>query len=271
MTHDALMNSIASRFDGEPEFFAAMRQEAYFGYSETAPPSKHMNILEIGAGGCLLSAMLSADGHTIHAVEPISGGFAKSERLLQAVAGLNLPGLNIHRCSIEDLEATTKFDWVIAVNSFEHLPDWKAALTKTYDVLRPGGSAFVLCPNYAFPYESHYGIPIIGSKAITKHLFDRQIRSFDENNDSAGLWNSINMISLPAVRSYCWRAGIPLRTDREISVRMMERLVKDNNFAKRQAAIAPIVGTMKFLGVDRVVSIFQPYMKLIIEKPVGAE
>ena len=48
--------------------------------------------------------------------------------------------------------------------------NWKLYLDKTKDWLKPNGVNIILCPNYSFPYESHFKIPIILNKKIT-HFF----------------------------------------------------------------------------------------------------
>lgn len=56
--------------------------------------------------------------------------------------------------------ADRTFDAVTLWNVLEHLPDGPATLAEVRRVLRPGGHAFVLAPNYAaFRMEAHYHVP----------------------------------------------------------------------------------------------------------------
>lgn len=52
------------------------------------------------------------------------------------------------------------FDAVTCWNLLEHVPDAAALVRQTWQLLRPGGSLFAICPNYfAFRQEAHYLVP----------------------------------------------------------------------------------------------------------------
>lgn len=52
------------------------------------------------------------------------------------------------------------FDVITLWNVLEHVPDYRQLLRETYRLLRPGGYAFMLAPNYcAFRKEAHYHVP----------------------------------------------------------------------------------------------------------------
>ncbi len=51
-------------------------------------------------------------------------------------------------------------DAVTMWNVLEHIADWKSVIAATARMLRPGGVAFVICPNYAaWRQEAHYLVP----------------------------------------------------------------------------------------------------------------
>lgn len=245
-------------------------QEALFGYQECAPSLAQQSILEIGAGPGLLSEMLANDGHCVQAVEPIGSGFSETEAVLRSIESAR-PDIRFHRCGIEDFKTSDRFDLVLAVNSFEHIPDWRGAIEKAYSLLHPGGRAVILCQNYDFPYEGHYGLPVIFGKAFTARIFAKQIAAFDAKWSTHGLWESVNMISLRDVRAFCRQRRIPLKVDAAINVRMVERIFTDPEFAKRQRVLAPLVRAARAVGAHHIAAVLQPYMKLILEKPAGAE
>ncbi len=54
------------------------------------------------------------------------------------------------------------FDTVTMWNVLEHVQDAKRSITEAVRVLKPGGSLFIICPNYAaFRMEAHYNVPWI--------------------------------------------------------------------------------------------------------------
>ena len=57
------------------------------------------------------------------------------------------------------LEGMT-FDAITFWNVIEHIDDYKQVLAKAVELLAPGGTIFILCPNYfAWRPEAHYHIP----------------------------------------------------------------------------------------------------------------
>ena len=65
--------------------------------------------------------------------------------------------------------------------------------------LKENGKCVILCPNYSFPYESHFGVPVIFSKSLTFNIFQRYIKKFEQDNSSNGLWSSLNFVKLKQV------------------------------------------------------------------------
>ena len=75
--------------------------------------------------------------------------------------------IGIRNLRFEDFKPRKKYDIIYSVNVFEHLLDWKLYIDKTKEWLKPQGVNIILCPNYSFPYESHFKIPILLNKEIT--------------------------------------------------------------------------------------------------------
>lgn len=52
------------------------------------------------------------------------------------------------------------FDAATFWNVIEHIDDYQAVLARTAELLKPGGSLYILCPNYAaWRNEAHYQVP----------------------------------------------------------------------------------------------------------------
>ena len=51
-------------------------------------------------------------------------------------------------------------DVVTAWNVLEHMHEYESVLVGAFDMLRPGGALYIVCPNYAaFRQEAHYHVP----------------------------------------------------------------------------------------------------------------
>ena len=139
---------------------------AEFGFSHLKEPissfSANSDILEVGCGSGILLSMLAEEfpQHKFMGVEPFGEGFSSLEELNATVRRL---GVNL---SIESYEEhQSKYDFIYCVNVFEHVRDWQHFLDWASNNLKKNGK--LVFPNYAFPYESHFRIPVTFNKQIT--------------------------------------------------------------------------------------------------------
>lgn len=261
-----------------PAELARIRAEADFGLREIGPAVADLphgaRLLEIGCGTGYLLAQLSGRRPDLDLVglEPIGKGFAKFEATLAGIEAA-FSNLTVHRVPIEDFTLAGEgqgFDLIVSINVFEHLDDWRKAVDRSIELLNPNGRMIVLCPNYAIPYEPHFGIPIILGPGFTRRAFDRRIRRVERQADAEGLWRSLNFITVPELRRHCKSRRIALEFDRGVMARMLERLDTDPEFASRQAAVARLARLLRSLGLAwmsrRLPAVFSPYMKAVLSR-----
>jgi hypothetical protein len=136
----------------------------------------------------------------------------------------------------------------------------------------------VLCPNYGFPYESHFRIPVIFNKRLTFNIFGNNILNFEKNNNRLGLWNSLNFVKKRDVLAYCKKniskLGFSVSDDTSIIDYMIERVSKDAEFRKRQSAIGKVASLLKAVGILNLIKKFPnflPYMKLSFSKSMRSK
>ena len=163
---------------GEARFARAWLDEDLKRLPEAAP------ILELGAGVFLLACQLSREGFAVTAIEPTGVGFGAFEELgprcwpwPRATASCRQSPVARPRNSGAD----ARFELAFSVNVMEHIDAPDVAMERVSAVLSPGGSHRFLCPNYLFPYEPHFNIPTLGSKALTERLLRRRIRGQHQN------------------------------------------------------------------------------------------
>lgn len=261
-----------------PELLELHFNESTFGLAEFSAVldaqfagRKGLRCLEIGSGAAVLLTRLKDryPQHTWEGIEPIGQGFSRFEAAHDAI--VKRYELSIHRTTFEEFQTTDEFDFLFSLNVLEHVDSWRECLAKAHRILRPGGAAVFLCPNYSFPYEPHYALPIVINKSITHRLFRRAIAKYDEKNDTADLWSSLNFIKKREVLSFCRERGIRVRFDEAIMTRMVEKLWTDPAFAERQSVMAAPAKLLHRIGVTRLVESFpfnrlSPYSKIILEK-----
>lgn len=197
-------------------------------------------VLEVGAGSLLLSCQLVREGFKVVALEPVGDGFSHFDHLKQLVLeraeALNcIPEeLNLRA---EELSIKDRFDFAFSINVMEHVGDIKRVIANIMSSLHPAAAYRFTCPNYLFPYEPHFNIPVFFTKKITEKIFLNKIYSRDGIDDPAGLWRSLNWITVPQIKKIT--AQLPeLETNfnRLFLVATLERITTDREFALRRSA-----------------------------------
>lgn len=195
-------------------------------------------ILEVGAGLMLLTTQLAREGYRVTALEPVGTGFSvfhELQALVRRQAEREGIAFTVLPLGVEQLDEPSTYDFAFSINVMEHVADVASALTNVTRALRPGASYAFLCPNYWFPYEPHFGIPIVGSKRLTERLFGRAIRHSRRVPDPEGMWASLNWISVGMIDRTCRSLGVEWRYDRSVVARSFERVMRDPEFASRRA------------------------------------
>jgi SAM-dependent methyltransferase len=248
--------------------------EAQFGYEYLHPYLNSLptgaRILEVGSGPCVLLSHLAESYPHLHftGIEPIGDGF---ELFRDAIAALSSQfPIDIFRGGYEDFRCDITYDLIFLVNVFEHLPDWRDFLAFVKQRLSATGVCVILCPNYSFPYESHFRLPIIINKQITFYLFESFINKYERANHVEGLWKSLNYVKLRHVKQTCRDLGLALICHPTITLNLIQRTQTDKSFADRQRVMGAVARILHRLGIARTLlrlfPAYNPYMFLEIRK-----
>lgn len=256
--------------DANPDNASLWTAEAIFGFSHLRHPLSSLepnsSVLEVGCGSGILISMLAEEykQHNFSGIEPFGSGFSNLRNINSTVRKM---GVDL---TIESYEQhNSEYDFIYCVNVFEHVDDWRHFLNWASNSLKKNGVVLVLCPNYGFPYESHFKIPIIINKYFTFEVFKRHIFSFEKENQCVGLWDSLNFVKKKEVVEFCnenfSELGFSLYDDISITDDLIKRLSEDDEFLKRQSLIGTVASFLRFIGVLGLVKKFPnslPYMKL---------
>lgn len=254
---------------GEARFARAWLDEDLKRLPKAAP------VLEVGGGVFILACQLAREGFAITSIEPTGTGFGAFEELGAAVLAFSArDGMapTVLRCRAEDLTAGARVALAFSVNVMEHVDAPEVVIARISALLSPGGSYRFLCPNYLFPYEPHFNIPTFGSKALTRWLMGSRIGENPGMDDPAGVWRSLNWITVPQVRRIAAAdASLLVGFGRTTVVWMLERAVTDVAFARRRPAW--MVAILRALGRARLLRLaaliparFQPVMDVRLTK-----
>ena len=199
------------------------------------------SILEIGAGALLLSSQLKREGFNVTALEPTGIGFSHFERMREIVLASAVEGgfaPLLWPFPAEQLQSSGAFSYAFSINVMEHVDDIRATLEKVVESLKPGATYRFTCPNYLFPYEPHFNLPIVLSKKLTQRFLGKWIFSSTRVSDPAGTWRSLNWINVPLVSKIASRSGcMKAKFDRRRLGLIFERILKDPQFAGRRSPL----------------------------------
>jgi 2-polyprenyl-3-methyl-5-hydroxy-6-metoxy-1,4-benzoquinol methylase len=244
------------------DVFETYANEAKFGYfliqnDIVKLPQKNAALLEIGAGSLILSCYLTKLGYTVTALEPVGEGFShfdvlRSIILESAKSYGGLPSLQEYQA--EQLEVVDCYDYAFSINVMEHVKNVEAVIENVMKALHDNGSYRFICPNYHFPYEPHFDIPIIFSKTLTERLLKNRIFNNATIPDAQGTWLSLNWISVSTIEKWITKhSNYKARFNRELFAIMILRAVSDPIFAARRSPwLRMFLNVLVNLGVYRV-------------------
>jgi len=202
-----------------------------------------VQILEVGAGLGLTSAVLASSGFAVTSIEPGGEGFEEYRRLNPALRERLRLAHPHHEVTIQDITPGVlgSFDVVFSNNVLEHVHDVEDTLMRLDALLVPGGVMVHGCPNYTVPYEPHFGIPLVPVRPQwTARLLPSSIRD-------TGLWRSINFVTAQDVLRVAGRVGRMVELDEGILADAISRLRADAHFAGRHHMIARAAALLGFL------------------------
>ena len=159
---------------------------------------------------------------------------------------------------------------IFSINVFEHVKDQKKYINKTLSMLNKNGKIVIFSPNYDFPYEPHFVIPIIINKKITEFFFKDYLIRHEKKTKEIGLWKGLNISGKREIEKFLLKKKLKYFFDKSIKDQMFERVTKDKIFEKRQGLAAKLTKIFRFFFLDKLIfdilKIPFPYMELVIKK-----
>jgi SAM-dependent methyltransferase len=244
---EADLGAFCSEIFPDAPIYRTFVNEARFGLSRVRPVlarlhGEHPEVLEVGAGSCILSAYLARRGFRVTALEPLGPEFEfftdLQTRVLDFCERTRIP-LEVVRGTGEELDASDRFAAAFTINALEHMRDPLRTVDNMYRSLRPGGVLLAHCPNYTIPLEVHFNVVLVTrSKPINAWLYRSRIAR------DPSLWRELNFIRYVDLRRHLQRRGLSFRFNRSVMADSVRRLLGDPVFASRMAPPVRAVGAI---------------------------
>ena len=227
--------------------------EAEFGYRYIKPYICNLpptsEILEIGSGSCVLLAYISTlfPNLQITGIDPIGPGFHQFRGAVKKLR--DSLKFRLIELSYEEYTEKKKFDFIYMINSLEHTANWQECIKFVRNHLKSSGHCLILCPNYQFPFEPHFGIPLVFSKSITFALLRKWIVKFEREHNVEGLWNSLNFIKLRDLKKEATKNGFTIKYYNKIVSELIGRLYLDEEFKQRHSRVSALAKILLRCGL----------------------
>ena len=268
-----LKNKYLRFFDENEDYFNFIITDVMFGYKEIYQSIINNNIksvLEVGCGTGILISELKERFPEIKftGLDPNESGFHDYKNISKKVIHEE-KSINIINSAIEAYTTNETYDLIFSFNVFEHVKNQNEYLETTYNLLSQEGKSIIFAPNYDFPYEPHFILPIIINKKLTKKLFDKKIATHENKTKEFGLWEGLNLNGKSSIEKFLIKNNYDYIFDLDIKDRMIKRIFDDKYFKKRQGVAAKLAIYGKFIFLDKflfnILKIPFPYLKLIIK------
>ena len=257
-------------FNDIKNYYENAKADSIYCYSKICDfLSKDKKILEVGGGIHLLTSFLNKE-FNITSVEP--GGFTGyTDELRNQILSKNK--LNVHTTTLENFETDEKFDFIFSMNVLEHTKDIKIHLQSCLGLLKDKNSLiYIQCPNYTFPFESHFYkwfIPFL-PKFTFKHL---RKKSLMKQLGKEKYYNILNYLNFNCTYFKLKRLNLPITFTHPLKD-IFDRIDSDSEFKKRLFSnnlIKISYNLIKFLKIKSLlIAIFPkflcPYLIITLKK-----
>ena len=278
LNYQKLKKKYINQFENEDKCDSVLT-DVLFAFNELFPLFKNENIdrvLEVGSGTSILLNELSEifPEKTFVGVDPHESGFDNFEPISKKMI-LN-KNMSVFHKDFTEFNQEKDFDLIYSFNVFEHLSDQNKYIAIINKLLSLKGKSVIFCPNYDFPYEPHFVIPIIFSKEFTYKIFKKRIDKHEKTFGVIGLWDGLNLCSKKKIKKYLMKYNYDFVFDNGIKDRLFKRIDDDQSkyFKKRQLIVSKITKIAKFFHFDKfifdILKIPFPYMKIIINKNLSS-
>jgi len=135
------------------------REKKYWLLQQLLQPPPEARILNLGASGTGIGLADQFESFYPHHERVVGGGLSVADVFDYAKSFPRVHAAVFDGCALPFGDKS--FDVVFSNAVIEHLPDWEAQRRFAAEVKRVGRAWFVTTPNFWFPFEVHYRLPLV--------------------------------------------------------------------------------------------------------------
>jgi hypothetical protein len=230
--------------------------EAKFIYSliEKELDVEPMNFYEIGSGIGLLSRMVAEKGHTVIATEPATSGFGVVKVLQKVIEKSFTTETKVpvyYSETAEDLFTTLqsehkKFSYIFCANVVEHVINLPKFFDSIIPLISQNGTFRFVCPNYAIPYEPHFGFITLFSKKLTFKFQKRKIMKLEKQRKEnlIEFYNELSFPNIQKINKILNNKNCEITYSRSATLEYIKRATNDSIFIARKKVITYFVSKL---------------------------
>jgi 2-polyprenyl-3-methyl-5-hydroxy-6-metoxy-1,4-benzoquinol methylase len=227
--------------------------EAKFIYSliEKELNVEPMNFYEIGSGIGLLSRMVADKGHTVIATEPATSGFGVVKVLQKVIEKSFNTETSVpvyYSETAEDLFITLQskhkqFNYIFCANVIEHVINLPKFFDSIIPLISQNGTFRFVCPNYAIPYEPHFGFITLFSKKLTFKFQKRKILEMEKQRKEnlVEFYNELSFPNIQKINKILKKRNCEIIYSRSATLEYVKRATNDKIFVARKKIITFVV------------------------------
>lgn len=273
MNIDPLIVEEVSSFKNSASFIRSAR----YGYNSIDPYIAQLKegstILEVGGGACILSAQLSKKYPKLnfYTIEPHAEGFEGFDGISHFLS--KRYNLNVHFGDFRTFSAPNddKFDLIFSIDVLEHLPSYEHFIKWCKGQLRNSGKLVTVFPNFGFPFDYHFRVPIFCNKRITGFIFQGKIKRDEASKNCEGLWDSLNFITVKELKALLAKLDFNVRQSTYAFDYMLDQIKSDSSLVERAGVLASMAKFAFNIGILTILrkKIFQNWIPFAVVEAVN--
>ena len=228
-------------------------------------------ILDVGCGAGILINYLNSQGYKVQGFDNY-----QFDSIAKIVNNKINSSIDVRDCNVLEYKSNKFFDVILLNNVIEHFENWEESISVLNDLLSPKGKIIILFPNYNFPFDIHFMLPIIINKKITYKIFKKKIKNFEFDNNFFGLWDSLNFIKPREIKNFYRNKNFILNIDKKYFPNLLEILIVNINkksMHKKSIFYKTIIFLAKCVYKSGLIKLykfaplrFHPFIKITVER-----